>query len=79
MHGADPAGTCTIDLPAKACSGSTVGAKCVEVVLSYTYEDESLLPSFPGLGVVLPDTISYTPEAQVRRCAAATSRGRSCR
>jgi Flp pilus assembly protein TadG len=64
-HGSATAGTCEIGLPATACSGSTVGAKCVEVTLSYTYEDDSLLPSFPGLGIVLPDTISYTTEAQV--------------
>ena len=65
MHGSDPAGDCTISLPAQACSGSTVGATCVQVTLSYTYDDDSLLPSFPGLGVVLPDRLTYTTEAQV--------------
>jgi len=65
MHGSDQAGDCDISLPAQACSGSTVGATCVEVTLSYTYEDDSLLPSFPGLGIVLPDRLTYTTEAQV--------------
>jgi Flp pilus assembly protein TadG len=65
VHGSEPAGTCTIVLPAQACTGSTVGAKCVKVTLSYTYEDDSLLPAIPGLGVVLPEQISYTTEAQV--------------
>jgi Flp pilus assembly protein TadG len=65
MHAGEQAGTCDIQLPAQACSGSTVGAKCVKVVVSYTYKDDSLLPTFPGLGVVLPETLSYTTEAQV--------------
>jgi hypothetical protein len=38
---------------------------CVEVTLSYTYSDDPLLPSFPGVGVVLPDHMTYTTEAQV--------------
>jgi hypothetical protein len=37
----------------------------VKVTLSYTYEDDSLLPKFPGLGVVLPDQMTYTTEAEV--------------
>jgi Flp pilus assembly protein TadG len=65
MRDSDQAGDCDISLPAQACSGSTVAATCVEVTLSYTYEDDSLLPSFPGLGVVLPDRLTYTTEAQV--------------
>jgi Flp pilus assembly protein TadG len=65
MHGSSQAGDCTIALPATSCTGSTVGAKCVKVTLSYTYDDDSLLPSFPGLGIVLPDRLTYTTEAQV--------------
>ncbi|HET9422899.1 MAG TPA: TadE/TadG family type IV pilus assembly protein [Nocardioides sp.] len=64
MHDGEQAGTCTIS-GKQACSGSTVAAQCVEVALSYTYEDDSLLPTFPGLGVLLPETLSYTTEAQV--------------
>ena len=65
MHGTDPAGECAVSLPAQACSGSTTGATCVEVTLTYTYADDPLLPSFPGLGVILPDQMTYTTEAQV--------------
>jgi Flp pilus assembly protein TadG len=65
VHDSQPAGSCTIGVPAQACTGSTIGAKCVKVTLSYTYEDDSLLPVLPGLGVVLPEKISYTTEAQV--------------
>ncbi len=64
MHGTDHAGVCTVSLP-QACTGSTTGAMCVEVTLAYTYSDDPLLPSFPGVGVVLPDTMTYTTEAQV--------------
>jgi Flp pilus assembly protein TadG len=65
MHGTDQAGVCTVSLPPQACTGSTTGAMCVEVTLSYTYSDDPLLPSFPGVGVVLPDHMTYTTEAQV--------------
>ena len=50
---------------ATACSGSTTGATCVKVTIKYNYRDNSLLPSFPGLGVVLPDQLSYSTEAEV--------------
>ena len=65
MHDGEPAGTCDIRLPATTCTGSTTGAQCVRVTLSYTYEDDPLLPSVPGLGVLLPDALTYTTEAQV--------------
>ena len=65
LRGTEPAGDCTISLPAQTCSGSTVAATCVKVTLSYTYEDDSLLPTFPGLGIVLPDRLTYVTEAQV--------------
>lgn len=64
LHGSDPAGTCDISAP-QLCTGSTSGASCVKVSLAYTYEDDSLLPTFPGLGVLLPDQLSYTTEAEV--------------
>ena len=63
MHGDDPAGTCTISEPTE-CAGSTSNAMCVAVTLNYTYEDDSLLPSFPGLGILLPSNLSYTTEAE---------------
>jgi hypothetical protein len=37
----------------------------VEVTLSYTYADDSLLPSFPGLGILLPEQMTYTTEGEV--------------
>ncbi|WP_160008336.1 TadE/TadG family type IV pilus assembly protein [Nocardioides sp. AX2bis] len=63
MKGTDPAGTCTISAR-KPCSNAAT-AQCVEVSLAYTYRDDPLLPSFPGLGIVLPEQLSYSTEAQV--------------
>jgi Flp pilus assembly protein TadG len=58
------AGTCVITFNA-ACSASTLVAKCAKVALDYTYKDDSLLPSFPGLGIVLPSHLTYTAEVEV--------------
>ncbi len=63
MRGTSTAGTCVVSAP-QTCTTSTVGAKCVKVTLDYTYSDDSLLPS-PGLGILLPDHLNYSTEAQV--------------
>ncbi len=58
-------GTCSISSP-QACSGAAVaGSRCVKVTLDYRYRDHSLLPSFPGLGIVLPSSLTYGSEAEV--------------
>lgn len=64
LHGTASAGTCTVS-DRQACVGTTTGAKCVKITLSYTYDDDSLLPKFPGIGVLLPTNLSYTTEAEV--------------
>ena len=64
MHGSQQAGTCAVSTP-QPCVGSSSSATCVKVTLSYTYEDDSLLPKFPGLGVLLPDQMTYSTEAEV--------------
>lgn len=38
---------------------------CVKVTVEYPYRDHSLLPTIPGLGFTLPETISYSAMAQV--------------
>lgn len=63
MKGASPAGTCTISAR-RPCSNAAT-SQCVEVSLAYTYRDDPLLPSFPGLGIVLPEQLAYSTEAQV--------------
>ena len=64
LHASQPAGNCAISAP-QPCAGSTTGADCVKVTLTYTYKDDSLLPTFPGLGVLLPEQMTYTTEAEV--------------
>lgn len=38
---------------------------CAIVTLDYYYNEHSLLPIFPGLGIVLPDHLRYTSVAEV--------------
>jgi hypothetical protein len=33
---------------------------CVRVEVSYPYRDHSLIPSVPGLGIILPQNVSYS-------------------
>lgn len=57
-------GTCAITFDA-SCAGNTTGARCAKVELDYMYRDNSLLPSAPGLGFVLPANLEYTAEVEV--------------
>jgi Flp pilus assembly protein TadG len=57
-------GMCGVSTP-QACAGSAVGSRCVEVSVDYWYAEHSLIPSFPGLGIVLPDHLAYSTEAEV--------------
>ena len=52
--------TCAIDADA-ACGD----AECVSVRLSYDYESEPLVAPMPGIGLMLPDTLSYEAVAEV--------------
>ena len=38
---------------------------CITVSIAYSYRDHPLLPSVPGLGLTLPQTIGFTSVAQV--------------
>ena len=58
------AGTCVVTFTA-ACSASSTGATCARVALDYRYSDNSLLPTFPGLGIVLPNSLTYTAEIEL--------------
>lgn len=40
-------------------------AGCVKVSVSYPYREHSLLPTVPGLGFTLPETVGYTAVAGV--------------
>jgi Flp pilus assembly protein TadG len=54
--------TCTATVA--ACAGDA-SHDCITVAVSYPYRDHALLPTFPGLGIVLPDQLSYTSVARV--------------
>jgi Flp pilus assembly protein TadG len=58
--------------PGMTCEYSTdplvtgcTGVSCIRVRVSYDYKNHPLIPKFPGLGLVLPDTLSSTSIAQV--------------
>jgi Flp pilus assembly protein TadG len=55
-------GTCTITLA--ACTNNTAET-CASVDIDYLYRQNALVPSFPGLGVVLPTHLAYTAVAEV--------------
>lgn len=57
-------GTCQISSP-QTCTGSTQDAQCVVVTVSYSYRAHPLIPSVPGVGVVLPQTLTVKAESQV--------------
>lgn len=54
--------TCTITKVSQCGDGSS--HDCIKVTVSYPYRDHSLLPSVPGLGFLLPSTVSYTAVAE---------------
>ena len=56
--------TCTATTYTDSANGCP-SASCVKVVASYDYKNYPLMPKFPGLGLLLPDTISSTSITQV--------------
>jgi Flp pilus assembly protein TadG len=58
------AGTCTVPSSATACANNAA-AKCVKVEINYTYRANPLVPSFPGLGITLPENLRYDTSVQV--------------
>jgi Flp pilus assembly pilin Flp len=49
-------GTCSVTIG--SCSNDP-SKDCVTTALGYSYEDNPLTPSFPGVGLVLPESLSY--------------------
>lgn len=46
-------------------TGCSAGTSCLRVRVSYDYKNHPLLPKVPGLGLLLPDTLSSTSITQV--------------
>jgi Flp pilus assembly protein TadG len=55
--------SCTYSILA-ADTGCAAGTNCIRVQISYDYKNYPLMPKFPGLGLLLPDTIKSTSIAQ---------------
>jgi Flp pilus assembly protein TadG len=55
--------TCTA-VPVTSCGDGSAN-NCYKVTISYPYRDHSLLPSMPGLGFLLPETVSYAAVVEV--------------
>ncbi len=58
------AGYLTCSAKVDGCDGDA-SHDCITVVVSYPYKDHALLPTFPGLGIVMPDELAYTSVARV--------------
>jgi len=50
-------GTCTIPDEPVACSGGP--GRCATVKIVYNYRANPLVPSFPGLGVTMPEALQF--------------------
>ncbi|MET3960515.1 Flp pilus assembly protein TadG [Marmoricola sp. OAE513] len=59
--------TCTFTWKTTGCGNDVNGnaLKCLSVKVSYPYRDHSLMPTVPGFGFLLPDTLAYSATAQV--------------
>ena len=54
----------TCDVSFQSCPDVSASG-CIEVAVSDPYRDHSLVPSLPGLGILLPQTVGYSAVAGV--------------
>jgi Flp pilus assembly protein TadG len=58
--------TCKNDTGAWPPAATTCGTNtCITIEVSYDWKNHPLLPKFPGLGLILPDTLKSTSVARV--------------
>ena len=62
QRGATSVGSCSV-APATCVNNHL--QSCMSVQVTYDYKNHPLVPEMPGLGVVMPDSLSYTAVAQV--------------
>lgn len=55
-------GTC--EVVTQPCASEPL-KQCVRVDLQYRYRDHPMIPNFPGVGLVLPERLSYQATARV--------------
>lgn len=56
-------GSCSIQT-ATSCPADTT-RRCAVVTITHAYRDHPLLPTFPGLGISLPENLTYTAVVEV--------------
>ena len=61
-RGGSTVGSCTITTSASCGAG---GSTCTTVVVDHAYRTNPLIPSFPGLGITLPDRLRYSASMEV--------------
>lgn len=60
-HSGRTVGSCTVPAAASACPApNPSSARCATVTIVHDYRQNPLIPSFPGLGITLPDRLSYS-------------------
>lgn len=62
LKGGEVVGTCSVSVAPCTNNGSK---NCASVRVAYAYRDNPILPSFPGLGITLPENLDYTAVAEV--------------
>lgn len=62
-RGAATQGSCTITPKTQCPSDAT--RSCSIVTVTHAYRDHPLIPSFPGLGITLPQNLTYTAVIEV--------------
>jgi hypothetical protein len=62
--GAD-VGDCAISPPGECEPNAGEDVQCVKVTLTYDYKKGGIVPTFPGLGIILPDKLTYEAQARV--------------
>ena len=62
FHDCDGAMSCEVEID--DCPAPSV-KRCVFATVSYDYDDDPLLPAFPGFGLVLPDELEARSVAEI--------------
>lgn len=61
-NGTTSVGTCTTSV---ATCANDATAQCATVTVDYLYRDNPLVPTFPGLGLLVPEHLRYSAVAKV--------------
>jgi Flp pilus assembly protein TadG len=61
----DDKGRWTTTTPAGPLASACGSYTCITIEVSYDWKNHPLLPKFPGLGLILPDTLKSTSVARV--------------